>query len=148
MSRDSIFIIALPAFMSDTRSAPISRRVAAMLGARVLEVPVRSGKLDLKRSAARLAREGLTQILVEGGGVLAAALLRARLVDELHWFVAPRLLGGDGRPSLGDLGLKSLIASPLIDGRVGRLGGDLYIRGPVCYPPGRGGHAKRRRTNR
>jgi riboflavin biosynthesis pyrimidine reductase len=74
--------------------------------------------------------------------------LRARLVDELHWFVAPRLLGGDGRPSLGDLGLKSLIASPLLDGRVGRLGGDLYIRGPVRYPPGRGGPAKRRRPIR
>jgi diaminohydroxyphosphoribosylaminopyrimidine deaminase/5-amino-6-(5-phosphoribosylamino)uracil reductase len=132
---------------SPNAAASRQRRLKA-LGARVLEVPVRTGKLDLKRSVARLAREGLTQILVEGGGVLAAALLRARLVDELHWFVAPRLLGGDGRPSLGDLGLKSLIASPLIDGRVGRLGGDLYIRGPICYPPGRGGHVKRRRTNR
>ncbi len=123
-------------------------RTLKALGARVLEIPVRTGKLDLKRSAARLAREGLTQILVEGGGVLAAALLRARLVDELHWFVAPRLLGADGRPSLGDLGLKSLIESPSLDGRVGRLGDDLYIRGPVRYPPSRGGRAKRRRPIR
>jgi diaminohydroxyphosphoribosylaminopyrimidine deaminase/5-amino-6-(5-phosphoribosylamino)uracil reductase len=130
------------------QAAAVRRRTLKALGARVLEIPVRTGKLDLKQSAARLAREGLTQILVEGGGVLAAALLRARLVDELHWFVAPRLLGGDGRPSLGDLGLKSLIASPSLDGRVGRLGDDLYIRGPVRYPPGRGGRAKGRRPIR
>jgi diaminohydroxyphosphoribosylaminopyrimidine deaminase/5-amino-6-(5-phosphoribosylamino)uracil reductase len=130
------------------KAAASRQRALQALGARVLEVPVRNGKLDLKRSAARLAREGLTQILVEGGGVLAAALLRARLVDELHWFVAPRLLGGDGRPSLGDLDLKSLMASPWLEGRVGRRGGDLYLRGLVRYPPDRGGRAKPRRRNR
>jgi diaminohydroxyphosphoribosylaminopyrimidine deaminase/5-amino-6-(5-phosphoribosylamino)uracil reductase len=92
---------------------------------------LRKGKLDLDRAMTRLGVEGVTQILVEGGGVLAAALLRAHLVDELHWFVAPRLLGGDGRPALGDLGLKSLADTPLLEGQVRRVGGDLYIRGPI-----------------
>jgi diaminohydroxyphosphoribosylaminopyrimidine deaminase/5-amino-6-(5-phosphoribosylamino)uracil reductase len=92
---------------------------------------LRKGKLDLDRVMTRLGTEGVTQILVEGGGVLAAALLRAHLVDELHWFVAPRLLGGDGRPALGDLGLKSLVETPLLEGQVRRVGGDLYIRGPI-----------------
>jgi diaminohydroxyphosphoribosylaminopyrimidine deaminase/5-amino-6-(5-phosphoribosylamino)uracil reductase len=124
------------------------RRVLEDLGARLLEVPTRAGKLDLKRAAARLAREGLTEVLVEGGGSLAAVLLRARLVDELHWFVAPRVLGGDGRPSVGDLGLRSLIESPLLNGRLGRAGGDLYIRGPVEYPASRGGRARIRGASR
>jgi diaminohydroxyphosphoribosylaminopyrimidine deaminase/5-amino-6-(5-phosphoribosylamino)uracil reductase len=124
------------------------RRVLEDLGARLLEVPTRAGKLDLKRAVARLAREGLTEMLVEGGGNLAAALLRARLVDELHWFVAPRVLGGDGRPSVGDLGLRSLVESPLLDGRMGRVGDDLYIRGPVDYPASRGGRARSRGANR
>jgi diaminohydroxyphosphoribosylaminopyrimidine deaminase/5-amino-6-(5-phosphoribosylamino)uracil reductase len=124
------------------------RRVLEDLGARLLEAPMRAGKLDLTRAAARLAREGLTEILVEGGGGLAAALLRARLVDELHWFVAPRLLGSEGRPSVGDLGLGSLIESPLLNAHLGRAGGDLYIRGPVEYPASRGGRARRRGANR
>ena len=125
------------------------RRVLEDLGARLLEVPTRAGKLDLKRAAARLAREGLTQILIEGGGDLAAALLRARLVDELHWFVAPRVLGGDGRPSVGDLGLGSLVESPqLLNGRLGRAGGDLYIRGSVEYPASSGGRARSRGASR
>jgi len=124
------------------------RRVLEDLGVRLLEVPMRTGKLDLKRAVSRLAREGLTEMLVEGGGNLAAALLRARLVDELHWFVAPRVLGGDGRPSVGDLGLRSLVESPLLDGRMGRVGDDLYIRGPVDYPASRGGRARSRGANR
>ncbi len=130
------------------RAGARRRRVLEDLGARLLEAPTRAGKLDLKRAAAKLAREGLTEILVEGGGILAAALLRARLVDELHWFVAPRVLGGDGRPSVGDLGLRSLVESPLLNGRVGRAGGDLYIRGPVEYPASRGGGARSRGASR
>jgi diaminohydroxyphosphoribosylaminopyrimidine deaminase/5-amino-6-(5-phosphoribosylamino)uracil reductase len=46
-----------------------------------------------------------TSILVEGGGMLAASLLRQDLVDELRIFIAPRLLGSDGIPMVGTLGL-------------------------------------------
>ena len=42
-------------------------------------------------------------MLVEGGSELAAALLRARLVDRLVWFQAPLLIGGDGLPAIATL---------------------------------------------
>ena len=57
---------------------------------------------------AALAARGLTRVLVEGGGALAAALLRARLVDRLVWFQAPLLIGGDGLPAVGALGADAL----------------------------------------
>jgi diaminohydroxyphosphoribosylaminopyrimidine deaminase/5-amino-6-(5-phosphoribosylamino)uracil reductase len=129
-------------------AAASRRRALEKLGARLLEVPARAGKLDLKRAAAMLAREGLTEVLVEGGGILAAALLRARLIDELHWFVAPRVLGGDGRPAVGDLGLRSLVESPQLDACMGRAGCDLYIRGSVDYPASRGGRGRIRGASR
>jgi diaminohydroxyphosphoribosylaminopyrimidine deaminase/5-amino-6-(5-phosphoribosylamino)uracil reductase len=131
-----------------SRAGGRRRKVLEDLGVRLLEAPTRAGKLDLKRAAARLAREGLTEVLVEGGGSLAAALLRARLVDELHWFVAPRVLGGDGRPSVADLGLKSLVETPLLNGHLGRAGGDLYIRGLVEYPACRAGRRRSRGARR
>jgi diaminohydroxyphosphoribosylaminopyrimidine deaminase/5-amino-6-(5-phosphoribosylamino)uracil reductase len=116
-------------------SVAVSRRNAVeRTGARVLTVATRDGHIDLKPALARLAREGLTQVLVEGGGELAAALLRGKLVDELHWFVAPRILGGDGRASMGALGLARLVRSPEVEARVGRAGRDVYIRGHVRYP--------------
>jgi diaminohydroxyphosphoribosylaminopyrimidine deaminase/5-amino-6-(5-phosphoribosylamino)uracil reductase len=98
----------------------------------VLEVPGRAGNLDLRRALGRLAREGLTEILVEGGGRLGGSLLRAGLVDELHWFAAPRLLGADAREALGPLGLRSLAAAPILrDVCIRRLGDDLHLWGRV-----------------
>jgi diaminohydroxyphosphoribosylaminopyrimidine deaminase/5-amino-6-(5-phosphoribosylamino)uracil reductase len=106
------------------------RRALEERGVRVLEVAGRAGKLDLRRAFARLAREGLTEILVEGGGRLAAALLRAELVDELHWFAAPRLLGGDAREALGSLEVRSLARAPALrDVCMRRIGDDLHVWG-------------------
>lgn len=51
--------------------------------------------------------EGVLYCYVEGGAEAAAAFLAADLVDELHLYRAPILIG-DGRRSLGALGLASL----------------------------------------
>jgi diaminohydroxyphosphoribosylaminopyrimidine deaminase/5-amino-6-(5-phosphoribosylamino)uracil reductase len=108
--------------------APAARRRALEArGVKVLVVPVRGQGLDLRRALRRLAREGLTEVLVEGGGGLAAALLRGGLVDELHWFSAPRLIGGDGIPALGALGVRELARAPRLERlRVRRVGDDLH----------------------
>src|SRR5262245_48960061 len=105
----------------------LARRTAR--GARALLLPARGGHLDLARALTRLAEEGLTHVLVEGGGGLAAALLRAGLVDELHWFAAPSLLGADARPALAELGIGPLAARVALEVReVRRIGPDLYVR--------------------
>jgi len=105
----------------------LARRTAR--GARALLLPARAGHLDLRSGLARLAREGLTDVFVEGGGGLAAALLRAGLVDELHWFVAPGLLGADARPAVAALGVRRLAGRVVLDVReVRRIGPDLYVR--------------------
>ena len=99
---------------------------------RILETPVRAGHVDLRRALARLAREGLTEVLVEGGGELAAALLRRELVDELHWFTAPSLIGGDGRPSLGALGLRTLSSATFLRNlRTRQLDSDVLFSGSI-----------------
>jgi diaminohydroxyphosphoribosylaminopyrimidine deaminase/5-amino-6-(5-phosphoribosylamino)uracil reductase len=72
----------------------------------------RAGHIDLAMALGRLGEQGLTRLLVEGGGRLAAALLRAGLVDRLVWFHAPLLLGGDAVPAIADLGLDRLAEAP------------------------------------
>jgi diaminohydroxyphosphoribosylaminopyrimidine deaminase/5-amino-6-(5-phosphoribosylamino)uracil reductase len=123
-----------------TGPRPPARRTRALeaQGVRLLRVARRGGHLDLPRALARLAEEGLTSLLCEGGGGLAAALLRADLVDEVHWFVAPRLLGGDARPALGPLSVTRLASATGVSEPVVRvLGPDVYIRGVL--PRARGG---------
>ena len=53
------------------------------------------------------ALDGVQYLYVEGGAETAAAFLAADLVDELHLYRAPILIG-DGKRSLGALGLTSL----------------------------------------
>jgi len=120
-------------FVLCRRDAPAARRRALeRAGVQPLAIRRRGEHVDLGVGLRRLAEAGLGNVLVEGGGELAAALLRAGLVDEVHWFVAPKLLGGDGRASLGSIGAFRLSdAVTLVDREVRRMGQDLYVRGRV-----------------
>ena len=73
-----------------------------------------------------LAEAGLTRVLVEGGGQVAASLIRADVVDRIAWFHAP---GGDGRRWLGGgagfRDRKTCYDASLVRHRVTPLGGDM-----------------------
>ena len=97
--------------------------------ARLIPAPTDGAHLDLPATFRLLAAEGLTRILIEAGGQFAAALIRANLVDELALFQAGCLIGGDGTPVLGPLGLSALADAPrpkLIDATT--LGPDTLTR--------------------
>jgi diaminohydroxyphosphoribosylaminopyrimidine deaminase / 5-amino-6-(5-phosphoribosylamino)uracil reductase len=49
------------------------------------------GSSFLRQSLSWLAGKGVLSVLCEGGGRLAASLLAEGLVDEIFWFVAPKL---------------------------------------------------------
>jgi diaminohydroxyphosphoribosylaminopyrimidine deaminase/5-amino-6-(5-phosphoribosylamino)uracil reductase len=116
--------------LCSARAAEAKRRRIEATGARLIFVAGRGGHLDLRRALRELARAGLTEILVEGGGELAAALLRGGLVDEVHWFVSARLLGGEGRPALGALPRRPHARAPRLSGlAVRRIGDDVWLRG-------------------
>ena len=114
---------------------------------RLLEIArTRDGHFDLRRALTRLADEGLTTVLVEGGGALAARLLGAGLVDEVHWMLAAKLVGSDGRPGLGALGLEAIDDAIRLEApQVSRLGADLYVRGRVASTADRDRRGTRRK---
>lgn len=68
--------------------------------------------LDIISALEVLKDTGLDSVLVEGGGTLAASFLRLGLVDKIHWFRAPVILGGDGRNCIADMELMSLDKAP------------------------------------
>lgn len=70
------------------------------------------GGVDIEYFAKRCAVEGLERLFLEGGGKLAASFIRAGLVDQINWFRAPVLIGGDGVPALGALALAEMSRAP------------------------------------
>jgi diaminohydroxyphosphoribosylaminopyrimidine deaminase/5-amino-6-(5-phosphoribosylamino)uracil reductase len=84
----------------------------------------RAGLIDLTMALGLLGDRGITRLLVEGGGRLAAALLRAGLIDRLVWFHAPVLLGGDAVPAIAELGLDALAKAPAFERMSSEIVGD------------------------
>jgi diaminohydroxyphosphoribosylaminopyrimidine deaminase/5-amino-6-(5-phosphoribosylamino)uracil reductase len=84
----------------------------AEIGATLIKIPGSSVGVDLTAAMTALSAAGLTRVLVEGGGQLAAALLRADLVDRVAWFHAPSIMGGDGWPAVQAFGTKTLDQMP------------------------------------
>ena len=78
-----------------------------------------------------LGRQGITALLIEGGGELAAAAINARIVNKIAFFVAPKILGGRGsRPVVGGPDPAALNDALRLDGfQSRRVGDDLLITG-------------------
>jgi diaminohydroxyphosphoribosylaminopyrimidine deaminase / 5-amino-6-(5-phosphoribosylamino)uracil reductase len=103
-----------PTWVATLASADPARQGArAKAGVKIVAVePDATGGVGLASLLLRLGDEGLTRLLVEGGGRLAAALLRANLVDRLVCMRAPLAIGGDGVPAVAALDLVGLADAP------------------------------------
>ena len=87
------------------------------------------GRLDVAALLAELGRSRWTNLLVEGGGRVMASFLEAGLLDELHVFIAPKLIGGAGAPSpiAGDGVARLAEALNFADVEVALLGADVHV---------------------
>ena len=104
----------VPVWLCHGPDAPEAARAAwDAAGARRIEVPAgRGGQLDLAQVLAALGAAGLTRVFCEGGGTLAAGLLSADLVDELVVMQAGIVLGAEGTPAVGAMGIAALAEAP------------------------------------
>lgn len=98
-------------------------------GVTVLKVPASDGRPEPKAALAALRDYLIARfhrivpeaagmaplepnVMIEGGGQVAASFLAAGLVDAVEWFRAPIVLGDEGRPGVGAFVLKALAAAP------------------------------------
>jgi len=88
-----------------------------------------SGLPDLRFVVEALKAEGIEELLVEGGGKVAASFLKLDLVDRIEWFRAPMVLGEEGRPGVGPMALGRLAEAPRFRRTfINPLGQDLWER--------------------
>jgi len=103
----------IPVWLLHGQTATAERQVEwRTTGADLLQIAENDGHLDLTEAMKALAERGVTRVFCEGGAGLAAALIRAGLVDELVVFTAGALIGQEGHGALGALGLMRLSEAP------------------------------------
>jgi diaminohydroxyphosphoribosylaminopyrimidine deaminase / 5-amino-6-(5-phosphoribosylamino)uracil reductase len=103
-------------------------------GAEVWGLPLGAdGRVDLDAALRALRRRGCRRLLVEGGPTLHGALFDQGRVDYVHWFIAPRILGGLAAPgAVAGEGRARLAEAPrLRELRVESLGTELFVSGRV-----------------
>ncbi|MCB4379337.1 bifunctional diaminohydroxyphosphoribosylaminopyrimidine deaminase/5-amino-6-(5-phosphoribosylamino)uracil reductase RibD [Synechococcus sp. MU1644] len=81
------------------------------LGATLLPCGTSGAQLDPRDILQQLGSHGVTRVFCEGGGALAASLIETDLVDELVGFTAGLVIGAEGLPNIGALGLETLAAA-------------------------------------
>jgi diaminohydroxyphosphoribosylaminopyrimidine deaminase/5-amino-6-(5-phosphoribosylamino)uracil reductase len=99
-------------------------------GVRVEVLPAEAGRVPIAKVLDKLGEEGILTLLTETGTRLNTALLAAGLVDRVHLFVSPQIMGSDAVPAFrgmshairmaqveveryeNDLGLCSLLKDP------------------------------------
>ncbi len=85
-----------------------------------------------------LAARGITSVLIEGGSNVLGQAFAARCVDEVCWYIAPRLCGG-GLPVIGGPDWKSSVA--LENVTLLPIGDNLCLTGRPVWPNIESDHA-------
>ena len=91
-----------------------SRAALVAKGATVEGVSRFDGPSVSLRASIDLAQDlGAETIMIEAGAKLAASAIKHDLVDQIEWYRAPVILGGDGWPVVAALGLERLDEAPI-----------------------------------
>jgi diaminohydroxyphosphoribosylaminopyrimidine deaminase/5-amino-6-(5-phosphoribosylamino)uracil reductase len=107
----------------------------AAAGCEVLVCPAARHAERLGQLLDELGRRRLTNVLAEGGGRLVGSLLDARQIDEVHVFIAPKLLGGVAAPNpVAGEGIEGIANALALDRPVIQaIQGDVYVHGRVVW---------------
>lgn len=103
-----IFVAGRACYIYSAGENEPKKRALESVGATVISLPGSDGKVDLAAMLRDLATRGINELHVEAGHRLNASLLQQGLVDELLFYLAPKLLGlGRGMAPFGPLTMLS-----------------------------------------
>jgi diaminohydroxyphosphoribosylaminopyrimidine deaminase/5-amino-6-(5-phosphoribosylamino)uracil reductase len=113
------------------KGAPLKKKISLeKKGANVILLPRKNNRVDLVYLMRYLADMNIVSVLCEGGGELAASLLKDRLADEVFFFISPRIIGGRISPtSCGGLCRDIKKSVKLKNISIEKIGPDILIRG-------------------
>jgi diaminohydroxyphosphoribosylaminopyrimidine deaminase/5-amino-6-(5-phosphoribosylamino)uracil reductase len=106
------------------KASPIAEEILQQKGCKVFRVEESNGELDLHQVLKKLADEGITRMMVEGGPKVAASFVAAGLVDEAVLLRGDKSIGADGIDPLEGMPLGALTGNMTSQGTE-KLGADV-----------------------
>lgn len=123
-----------PVLIAVSSASDASRRERlTAAGCEILVCPGATHSQRLAYLLDQLGRRGMTNVLVEGGGRLLGSLWDANEINEVHVFIAAKIVGGaDAVSPIAGEGLERIPKNAsLVDAVVERIASDIYVHGQV-----------------
>ena len=110
-----------------------SRLLSSRGGEVILAKARKAGRVDIRSLLKDLAKRGVINVLIEGGGEVIASAFEAKVVDRVCFFISPKIIGGrQAVTSVEGIGVDKVSkAIEIKDAAVRKLGGDFMIEGYV-----------------
>lgn len=102
-------------------------------GVKIIVVPSKNGKVNLKELMTILGKLKIDSILLEGGGTLNFSALEEGIVDKVKIYIAPKIIGGkDSKTPIEGKGIDNLKdAFKITNLSVSTIGEDILVEGYV-----------------
>ncbi|MFW6139906.1 MAG: bifunctional diaminohydroxyphosphoribosylaminopyrimidine deaminase/5-amino-6-(5-phosphoribosylamino)uracil reductase RibD [Acidobacteriota bacterium] len=125
LSKGNIFIFTLKKAPSEKKDSLEKK------GVKVIPIPEKKHKVDLKKALEWLGENQISSVLVEGGGLLYTQILESKTADKIILSVSPKLVGGQQAPGLFQgKGIEIMSDSMKLKKiKTMKIGQDLIVRG-------------------
>ena len=98
--------------------------------ARLVRIPREGPFLSWPAVLEALGRDSITSLIIEGGGRVAGSSLQVGVIQRLHFYYGPKILGSRGVPGVGQLAVGRLADALTVSGlKIRRLGQDFLLDG-------------------
>ncbi|RCW73074.1 bifunctional diaminohydroxyphosphoribosylaminopyrimidine deaminase/5-amino-6-(5-phosphoribosylamino)uracil reductase RibD [Saliterribacillus persicus] len=122
-----IFSRDVPTWIVCTQEADVKGHKELYPHVEFIQLPTKT--IELADLLAILGERQIQSLYVEGGQTVHASFLKEQLADEYHWYIAPKLLGGqDARSVIGGISpLKMDEATDLDISEIKEVGQDILV---------------------
>lgn len=81
-------------------------------GIEIIKIPTTKSGLSLISALKFLGKREFNSILIEGGNKLIASAINSPQLNKVYWFSSEKIIGEEGKPSIGKLNITNLENSP------------------------------------
>ncbi|MCI8405275.1 MAG: bifunctional diaminohydroxyphosphoribosylaminopyrimidine deaminase/5-amino-6-(5-phosphoribosylamino)uracil reductase RibD [Clostridia bacterium] len=81
------------------------KNLLSKYGVHILTLPSDTGIINLAELMKILGEMNFDSVLIEGGASIHASALKSGIVNKVQWYIAPKIIGGDGKNAVSSLGI-------------------------------------------